>query len=398
MAPYHSKAPPRQEALEPGARRARPTPAWLRVLLLLPLFYAFLLGVNGLGEGFKLLGRDVLSDFFKTTESPLVGLIIGILATSVVQSSSVTTSLIVGLVAAPDNPLPLENAVPMVMGANFGTTVTNTVVSLGHIRNKLEFSRAFAVSTCDDFFNLYAVAFLLPLELLTGVLRRSAELLAGLVTHVGGVDYQSPVGVVLAWGLHPIRSGIQALMPTDSVAGALLAVLSFGIIFGSLLLLIRALRRLVEAKVRAIIARSLERNPLLSMLGGLVVTAMVQSSSITTSLLVPLAGAGVINLRQAFPMVLGANLGTTLTALMASLATTGEHADAGIAIAIVHGLFNLFGILLFFPLGALRRLPLSSAEWLARVAERSAPSAILYVLLLFYGIPIALAAGTGAFN
>ena len=80
-----------------------------------------------------MLGRDLLEGFFAATENPFIGLMVGILATTLVQSSSVTTSMIVGLVAAPENPLPLANAVPMVMGANIGTTATNTIVALAHM-------------------------------------------------------------------------------------------------------------------------------------------------------------------------------------------------------------------------------------------------------------------------
>jgi solute carrier family 34 (sodium-dependent phosphate cotransporter) len=97
------------------------------------LLYTFLVGVNGLGSGFKLLSRDLLDTFFTATENPFVGLMVGILATTLMQSSSVTTSLIVGLVAAPENPLPVANAIPMIMGANIGTTVTGTLASLAHM-------------------------------------------------------------------------------------------------------------------------------------------------------------------------------------------------------------------------------------------------------------------------
>jgi sodium-dependent phosphate cotransporter len=97
------------------------------------LLFGFLVGVKGLGEGFELLGGDTLDVIFSTTANPFMGLVVGILTTTVVQSSSVTTSMIVGLVAAPESPLPLANAVPMIMGANIGTTVTATVVSLAHM-------------------------------------------------------------------------------------------------------------------------------------------------------------------------------------------------------------------------------------------------------------------------
>ena len=108
----------------------------MRGLLVVALLYLFLVGVNGLGSGFRALGEGVLDSFFAATENPFAGLMIGILATTLVQSSSVTSAMIVGLVAAPENPIPVANAVPMIMGANIGTTVTNTIAALAHMGRK----------------------------------------------------------------------------------------------------------------------------------------------------------------------------------------------------------------------------------------------------------------------
>ncbi|MEZ5392963.1 MAG: Na/Pi symporter [Bryobacterales bacterium] len=150
----------------------------LTAAIVLALLFLFLLGVHGLGDGFKLLGRDLLDAFFRATSNPIVALMVGLLATTLVQSSSVTTSMIVGLVAAPENPLPVATAIPMIMGSNIGTTVTNTIVSLAHIGRKDEFRRAFSVATCHDFFNYMTVLILLPLELMTGYLQKTATWLA----------------------------------------------------------------------------------------------------------------------------------------------------------------------------------------------------------------------------
>ena len=168
------------------------------------LLLVFLAGVSGLGDGFKLLGRDVLEGFFAATANPLIALMVGLLSTTLVQSSSVTTSMVVGLVAAPENPLPLANAVPMIMGANIGTTVTNTLVSMGHISRRDEFQRAFSVATCHDFFNFMAVAILLPFEMATGVLERTAHALADLIGPTGGIEYSSPLSNVLDLILVPV--------------------------------------------------------------------------------------------------------------------------------------------------------------------------------------------------
>lgn len=366
----------------------------LQALLLLVLFFLFLLGVNGMGEGFELLGGGLLESFFAATRNPFIGLMIGILATSLVQSSSVTTSMIVGLVAAPENPLPVANAVPMVMGANFGTTVTNTIVALAHVHRKPEFKRAFAVSTCDDFFNLLAASILLPFELATGYLQRTAEVLSTTLAGVGGVTYRSPLQDVLETALAPVRRGISWIADSQQAEGLILAGVSAGFIFAALSLLVRTLRTTLAAQVETLLSGSLRNSMLLGMLGGMAVTVMVQSSSITTSTLVPLAGAGLLSLQSAFPIVLGANLGTTVTALMAALAATGPHGPAGIAIALVHLLFNLSGILLIYPLRRIREIPLACSHWLAGIAVVSPSWAIFYVVILFYGLPAAFALGT----
>ena len=357
---------------------------------LLVLLFVFLMGVQGLGDGFRLLGRDLLDAFFIATENPFISLMVGILATTLVQSSSVTTVMVVGLVAAPENPLPVANAVPMIMGANIGTTVTNTVVSLAHMGRRDEFFRAFSVATCHDFFNFMTVAVLLPLEITTGYLRRAAVALASTFGGVSGVTYENPLKNALKTGLEPLKSLAGALFEAEQAQGILLVLISGLLIFGALLFLVRVMRAATQSSIEVFITRFLGRSALVSILLGAVLTVMVQSSSITTSLLVPLAGAGLLTLEQAFPVTIGANVGTTVTALLATLAVSGANAHAGVEIALVHLLFNLSGIALIYPVPFIRRLPLVAARSLARAAVESRKWALLYVLGLFYGLPAIL--------
>jgi sodium-dependent phosphate cotransporter len=375
--------PPREPAL-PGGSRLHPL---IRLLLVLGLLFFFLVGVNGLGDGFKSLGKDLLDTFFAATSNPFVALMVGILATTLVQSSSVTTSLIVGLVAAPENPLPLANAVPMIMGANIGTTVTNSLVSLAHMRRPAEFRRAFSVATVHDFFNFMTVALLLPLELMTGVLQRSAIALSGLMTGWGGVTYDSPMKDALKAVVKPIKGGIELLTSSQQLRAVLLVGLSGILIVTCLMLLVRVMRAAMQSRVEGFVTSALERHGWIGMIVGTVSTVMVQSSSITTSLLVPLAGARLITLRQAFPITIGANIGTTVTALLASLAATGPNAVTGVTIALVHLLFNALGALLVYPIPRVRQIPLSAATGLAALVSRSRRWAIVYVVGLFYGVP-----------
>lgn len=363
-----------------------------RVVAVMGLLFLFLLGVNGLSDGFRSLGRGALESFFLATENPFIALMVGVLATTLVQSSSVTTSLIVALVAAPENALPIANAVPMIMGANIGTTVTNTIVSLAHMRRHEEFRRAFSVATCHDFFNFLSVVVLLPLELATGYLRKTATVLSGLLTGLGGVEYDSPIKGALKAALQPLKAAVAAVTDSERLRSILLIGLSGVIIYTALMLLVRVMRKAMISRVEGMVSRMLDRTVIGAMLLGILVTVMVQSSSITTSLLVPLAGAGLLTLRQAFPITIGANIGTTVTALLAALGATGANAVAGITIALVHLLFNLSGTLLIYPIGAIRQIPLTAAQRLADAAVGSRRWALIYVVILFYGVPAVFAA------
>lgn len=362
-----------------------------RTLGVLALLYLFLVGVNGLGAGFRALGEGVLDSFFAATENPFIGLMVGILATTLVQSSSVTTSMIVGLVAAPVNPIPLANAVPMIMGANIGTTVTNTLASMAHIGRREEFRRAFSVATVHDFFNYMAVLLLLPLEILTGFLQRSATALAGLLSGFGGADYDSPIKTAIRAGGVPIEVSLTALLPSERSMAIAYVFVSAALIFVTLVSIVRVMRSSMQARMEVLVSRALARNAWVAIVVGIIATVMVQSSSITTSLMVPLAGAGVLTLGQAFPVTLGANLGTTITALLAALAATGANAQAGLTIALVHLLFNLSGTILIYPYEPVRRIPMFLARSLADIAVRSKVAAIAYVLALFYAVPVLFA-------
>lgn len=365
--------------------------AALAGIAVVALLFAFLVGIRGLGDGFKLLGGDLLEAFFSATSNPFIALMVGILTTTLVQSSSVTTSMVVGLVAAPENPLPLANAVPMIMGANIGTTATNTIVSIAHMGRPDEFRRAFAVATCHDAFNFLAVLVLLPLEIVTGFLSKSAAALADRLPSMGGGDFDSPIAVILKAAIAPLHSLAETLFAAPQAQGVLLVACSGALIFASLMLIVRTLHATLLSKAERMVEVALGGSSVLAILIGCIVTAMVQSSSITTSLLVPMAGVGLITLRQAFPVTIGANLGTTMTALMASLAVSGPNAQAGIEIALTHLGFNLAATLLIYPWPPVRGSILSVVTRFADLATRSKLLAIAYLLVLFYGLPAAAA-------
>ena len=359
-------------------------PPLLRSALVVALIYFFLVGVSSLETGIKIMGADTQERLFSTVSNPLAGLFIGILGTILVQSSSASTSVIVGLVAA--RALKIDDAVPMIMGANIGTTVTNTLVALAHIRQSEEFKRAFSVATVHDFFNVIAVAILLPIELATGVLTSIAESISSQLLGNAGTEWKSPIKQYVKGPVGWIQDLWEALGTSSNVLGSLVVGSGIVIVLLALALITRNMRLLVAERVERTLNIVLSKGAgMVAMLLGVIITIAVQSSSITTSVLIPMSAAGVLSLRNAFPVTLGANVGTTITALLAALATDAPEA---LTIALVHTIFNVVGILLIYPFPAFRRIPIRAAEALAALAVEHRTYAVAYVAMAFIVIPV----------
>ncbi len=355
-----------------------------RSALVVLLIYVFLVGVSSLETGIKIMGEDTQERLFSTVSNPFAALCVGVLGTVLVQSSSASTSVIVGLVAS--GALGVGDAVPMVMGANIGTTVTNTLVSLGHIRQSNEFRRAFAAATVHDFFNVCAVALLLPLELLFGVVSKPAEWLSGSLVGSAGSDWKSPVK---AWVKEPVgwlKDLWGAVVENPNLRGVGMVLTGLVIVLVALAFITRNMKKLVADRVERSVNALLGRGGgALALLLGVVITIAVQSSSITTSILIPLAGAGVVTLRNAYPVTLGANVGTTITALLAALAASKPEA---LTVALAHTTFNVVGILLLYVVPVARSVPLIGAERLADVAVERRSLAVAYVAVAFIIVPL----------
>ena len=355
-----------------------------RATLVVALLYLFLTGVELLSGGFKTMGAGFVDGLFEGVSNPLGGLFVGLLATVLVQSSSVSTSVIVGLVAS--GVVGADEAVPMIMGANLGTTVTNTLASLGHMRRDMEFRRAFAAATVHDFFNILAVIVFLPLELATGYLSSAASWITEQVIGSSGVEFNSPLKAAVKMPAGWVKDLLSGVGAGGNWMGGLMILIGLAFIFLALAYITRNMRLLVADRVEAAINRTLGAGSgFVAILLGVIITVSVQSSSITTSVLVPLAASGVLTLENIYPVTLGANVGTTITALMASLATGNP---AAVTVAVVHTLFNLSGIALFYPIRALRRIPLRLAAGLADVAAERRSTAIIYAVGVFVVVPL----------
>ena len=373
-----AKSPPPETSTS-----ARVLSLLLNILILACLLYIFLFSIALFGAAFKLVGKEFSKQLIATTTNPVVGLMIGLLATSLIQSSSSSTSIVVGMVSG--GALTVSGAIPIIMGANMGTTVTNTLVAMTSMSRRTEFQRAFAGATMHDFFNLMAIAILFPLEQATHFLEKSATWLSFQMVGAEGTKFPNPI----KGATKPVVHEVQDLLTDNLALGKGLAtvimiVVALAGIFFALTFLTKVLKRLVLAKAENSFTRGIASGGITAMAMGMVITVAVQSSSITTSLMVPLIGAGILPIQTAFAATLGANIGTTITALLASLTGTPQ----AVTVALVHLLFNISGILIIYPIKSIRNIPIRLAQGLAFKTAEKKYYAFLYMIGVFFIMPL----------
>jgi len=242
----------------------------------------FLYGIKIMGEGLEnVTGEKLKSILEKVTSNKILGLLVGVLITAIIQSSSATTVMVVSFVNA--GLMTLTQTVGVIMGANIGTTVTAQLVS----------------------FNLEKI---------------------------------SPIFI----GIGAIIMLVSKRKRTKDIA---FIALGFGIIFLGMKMMSESMKPLVETNKIKGILMTIGDNQIFGLLVGLLITALVQSSSATTGVLVALATTGSINLDIALPIILGCNIGTCITALLASIGSNKIAKKA----ALIHLIFNVVGVIIFLP-------------------------------------------------
>ncbi|XP_071439930.1 sodium-dependent phosphate transport protein 2A-like [Hetaerina americana] len=421
-----------------GTRRSRgATVAFgiARTLALVILLYFFICSLDLMSNGFRLVGGKATSTVLQESiglSSPVAGLMVGILITVLVQSSSTSTSIIVSMTAA--GLLDVRAGIPVVMGANVGTSVTSTIVSFSHAGQREDFGRAFSGATVHDCFNWLTVLVLLPLEITTGYLFHTSEAIVNSLSYgkeSGGIGVnilkqatdpftrcivQLNSTVITAWSQNNPEFDNATLLKTwckkdnstgeliecdyllkylesigDTAVGVILLVFSLLLLFLCMGTMVKMLQTMLKGPMASAIRRTINaevpRAPWLggyiSLIVGCLATVLLQSSSVVTSLLTPLVGLGLVSLERAYPLTIGSNLGTTGTALLASLSSS---TTPPLQMALTHMLFNATGIFLFYPIPFMR-WPIPMAYALGRVASKRRWMAIVYLLVAFLLLP-----------
>lgn len=328
------------------------------------------------------IGKSAAETIILATSNPFTALFIGLLITAMIQSSSTTTALVVALVAS--GSITIESAIPIIMGANVGTTITSTIVSLGFINKKKEFRRAASAGTYDGFFNILIVVILFPLEYYYGFLSGISQWIATYFFHPAS---SVPVANSFSqkWSMFgPIVEWCVQIIPS----GFLLAALSFILLFTSILVFRKLISGLLLASSPERFSRFFFKNAWKSFFWGTLTTAAIRSSTITTSVVVPIVAQRIVSLRKAAPFILGANIGTTITAFIAAFFNV--NTAGAISIAIAHFLFNFIGVLVFYPVPILRRIPLELANRLGKLTIKYRLTVFVYILMIFFFIPFSL--------
>ncbi|KAI0242725.1 Sodium-dependent phosphate transport protein 2B [Lamellibrachia satsuma] len=435
----------------------------VKLLLLLALLYLFVCSLTFLSDAFRLLGGKAAGKALSNSHilnNPISDLMMGILATVLLQSSSTTTSIVVTMVAS--DLLNVRQAIFIIMGANIGTSVTNTIVSVGQASRRDEFRRAFAGATVHDMFNWLSVMCMLPLEWISGsfsawdncgvicqvthamtvnlkmekqetkkqllkaltnpftklVIRLDKKVInkyakneaignETLVKHIcktvkENVLVNATNTTNATWKIEKTTEKCHFLFESlatkwsDSALGVLLLVLALGLLCLCLVLIVKLLHSLLQGKIASFLHRFINADfpgvfrhltGYVAILTGAGFTMLVQSSSIFTSALTPLVGVGVLQLDRMYPLTLGANIGTTFTAILAALASDRSVFQKTFQVALSHLFFNIFGILIWFPVPLMRQVPINMSKMLGNTTAKYRWFAFLYLFIVFFLIP-----------
>jgi sodium-dependent phosphate cotransporter len=378
----------------------------VRLLIVLAFgIFLFISSLEGVKSGFKLIfsewQRGILGMITDNT-APITGLAIGILSTALVQSSSaVVAATMVSMSGMVASGLPMVDAmrfgVPMVLGANIGTTVTNTIVIFGVRRGMTmnEFGDTIPGVIVDDVYEALTISLFFILEMTTGAISKTTlrigEYLSsslGLEAALASFD-KTIIDIIIKEPLVKPLKNLVVEFAGQRIGGVVLFVFWFLVIIFSMGLITKGLENLIQTDWEDRIKAAFN-SPTRSFFTGFSITWLVGSSSIGTSLIVPFLATKVVDLKKAYPYLCGCNMGTTvdLSQIYGYLA----GGMVGVMLGSAHVMLNIVALLLWL-VSPLRVVPVRIAEWIGEVIqnnENAAISLVVWVVVIFFLLPIAL--------
>lgn len=264
---------------------------FLSVLKLLGGLALLIYGMKMLSSQLKKLSGSKLEKILSNaTDNPFKGLFVGFLITVATQSSAATTVIVVSLVNS--GILKLRNSIPIIMGANIGTTMNSQILRLANLEG-------------NSFISLFSPANLAPIILVVGLI----------IMEKAKKQKNKDIGQM---------------------------ILGLGLLFTGMITMVNIASSFSDLPILGVILQKLS-NPLLGVIAGAIITAIVQSSAATVGILQALSTTGIVTFATTIPIILGQNIGTCFTSILASM---GESKNAK-RVAAVHLYFNLIGTIIF---------------------------------------------------
>lgn len=415
-----------------------------KLAFLLLLLYLFLISLELISIGTILITPDFLKfeNVFKHLFSnPVTALFFGILTTSILQNAAATTSIVItmvgtGLISS------VKNAIPVIMGSNIGTCITSSYVALTLSRNSLSLGRAFAAATLNDMFNILTTLILFPAEIFFNALSSiSLQMVEKInfdeknlfkqLNFIGKI--QTPITNILikvdkekfnllknrtfnknesqliSFALKYCDENVSNFtkecnyltMPLiksygETTTGLIILITSTLFLLIIFFCIVKVLNMMIVGPIALYVRKSLNANfsgkftwlmYLIIFLMAFILTLFVQSSNIVTATLVPLCGIGIVSLQRVYVMIMGSNVGTTITGILSAFSQPGYALKKSLQLAFVYTLFNMFGILIWLPIPFMQ-IPKKIAIHLGNLAYNHHWFILSYISLLYYIIPI----------
>lgn len=369
----------------------------VRLLLVAVAIMVIILGINLVLEGVDGFGSFSATQMYRFATDPLIGVLIGILATALVQSSTTTTTLTVTAVGSGVVSVPV--AIPIILGANIGTTITAMLVAFSYMGERRDFKKAFTIASMHFWFNIFLVTFFFIVEQLFHPLRTVSSIIATEVTE--HTDGALPTSTFITNIIDPVVqfigiNGLIGMIGNHSVA--VLVCLLLGTL--SILLAVRVMSTQIRTIAAATVTTILDKvlNPpntqsatiwssLWSFLLGIAFTLLVTASSVTVASMQPVAVSGAVKQRPLLGIILGANVGTTVTAMFATFAIVGAHGEFAIQAALVHVILNVAGTILVLCIPQLANSIMKLAKKTATISARSYAGTLVTMGLLYILLP-----------
>jgi sodium-dependent phosphate cotransporter len=411
---------------------------WFVILMhttcFLGLLYFFFLGIELIGSSAQVIGGCMGGDLLSKTTSPVTCIALGILATSIFQSQSVTNIIIASFL---DNGISVRQGIYISMGANLGSSVVSTIISFAHMTHKSSFERAVSGASVSDIYYMLTISVMLPLEAASGALYKISEAIVkdGLTrnsTWKGLIGFAvSPLSKMIVMVNQSTLNGLangdiascSSLYPVTCIDGDKsyttcntaiigcnektgscplffrespslqsdqlysLAPLAIGI---ALILIcfhgmVYLINKMIVALPIEIIAEVSNVNSYIAMLLGCSFSLLCGSSSVAQTAIIPFTGAGVIDLEQMYPWSIGTGIGMSVFTMLASMAA-GEVSFMKVAMANVF--FHLFGMVLWYPIPFLRSFPIHGALIVGIISSTWRILLFGYIGVVFVLIPL----------